>query len=736
MTDAARPSAWCWVYPTVAAVTLIAHLPELTGWVTCNPIQTYPGMVLGPPHHLLPGSCRIDNNDGVELQALGGLSAEMWLHARLPWWNSYAGLGLPLAAAAQPASFFLPFVLLLHFYDGMLLLKITMQLLAGACTVALLRELRIGRAGAAVGGVLFALNGSFAWVAHSPMLPVAFLPALLFGLERCRSRAVLGLPGGPVWVALALAYSLVAGFPETAFVDGLLGAVWGSVAMLRTPAGRRWSLAGKVACGGLAGLALASPAWVSFLDYVRISGLGAHGFVVLNHVAVDQAPVFLLPGFYGPPYAEAALKVWTDCGGYFGTAFILLVLLSLSSGKRLTLLRWALAGWVIFWLAVFFGVPVAHDIWREAPGLNQVQVTRYAMPSLECAAAVLAALAVDDWFVAPRGARIPWAAIVFAGIAAATLVPAAQAGRVWLPGKGVGTFQILAVLQAVVVTGALSWLIAQLPRQKMVLGVVLIVALDSTANFMLPELAGVRPVALALAPVRFLQARARLARFYSFNGQLPANYGSWFGVAQIQADSVPYAEAWNDAAASIGGYINMSMSGLQAVIPTLQVAAFRAAAAGLQSAGVRYVVVPANDDPFTSNPVSGTLITFADTRTHIYEMPHADDYMDIGGGPCTLTIATREYVTTQCARPATLLRRELLLTGWHADINGRKVAVTPGGLSGKVAFQQVALPAGRAVVRWWYRPPHSALIAWLCGLGVVTMLLLTYREAKPRRGKA
>src|SRR5271168_4845166 len=99
----------------VLAVPLLAHLPEIFGWVSCNPLSGAPGLLAAAPRFLLPGACTIDGNVGGTLQALGGAAANAWLHFHLPWWNPYAGLGLPLAAEAQPAAFFLPFVLLLHF---------------------------------------------------------------------------------------------------------------------------------------------------------------------------------------------------------------------------------------------------------------------------------------------------------------------------------------------------------------------------------------------------------------------------------------------------------------------------------------------------------------------------------------------------------------------------------------------------------------------------------------------
>ena len=154
---------------------------------------------------------------------LGRLAAEDWLGGRLPWWNPYTGVGLPLAAEMQPAAFFLPFVLLLHFAHGVLYLKIALQLLAGLTMLGFLRALGLMGWAACLGAVLFQLGGTFAWYGDAPYFPIAFLPLLLWGLERTCRLVAQGRRGGEAWLALAIGGSLLAGFPETAFADGLLG---------------------------------------------------------------------------------------------------------------------------------------------------------------------------------------------------------------------------------------------------------------------------------------------------------------------------------------------------------------------------------------------------------------------------------------------------------------------------------------------------------------------------------
>ena len=91
---------------------------------------------------------------------------------------------LPLATEAQNAAFFLPFVLLLALPAGIVWLKIAMQIVAGLSMLGLLRRLDLSPRAALTGAILAECNGSFAWLAHAPILPIAFLPLLLLGIER------------------------------------------------------------------------------------------------------------------------------------------------------------------------------------------------------------------------------------------------------------------------------------------------------------------------------------------------------------------------------------------------------------------------------------------------------------------------------------------------------------------------------------------------------------------------
>jgi uncharacterized membrane protein YfhO len=60
------------------------------------------------------------------------------------------------------------------------------------------------------------------------------------------------------------------------------------------------------------------------------------------------------------------------------------------------------------------------------------------------------------------------------------------------------------------------------------------------------------------------------------------------------------------------------------------------------------------------------------------------------------------------------VRRELYMPGWRASVNGSPAAVRRG----ESLLQTVQIPAGRSMVDFHFRPPHSniAMIAFLGGV--------------------
>ena len=187
-----------------------------------NPISWTAGI----SHHLCRVTCgrpAIDPNVGFITQSLGHQAALDVLHGHFPWWNYFEGLGQPLAGEMQSAALF-PLTLLFALSSGLLWFHVSLEVIAGISTYFLARRLSLPVFFATFAGMLFALNGTYAWLGNAVLNPVAFLPMLLLGIEMIIDSGPSASKRGWYIAAIALALSIYAGFPEVAYFDGLYGA--------------------------------------------------------------------------------------------------------------------------------------------------------------------------------------------------------------------------------------------------------------------------------------------------------------------------------------------------------------------------------------------------------------------------------------------------------------------------------------------------------------------------------
>src|SRR5262249_1924209 len=142
----------------IGMLAIVVNLPGLLGWWSLDPVHFVSWVASFGGKQIIPEYPWFDPNVGFTAQALGKLSADEWLRGRIPWWNQYSGVGLPLAGEMQPAALFLPFVLLNHFPDGTLYTEVVLQILAGIGTFLLLKKLRLTRTSAIAGAIIFEFN--------------------------------------------------------------------------------------------------------------------------------------------------------------------------------------------------------------------------------------------------------------------------------------------------------------------------------------------------------------------------------------------------------------------------------------------------------------------------------------------------------------------------------------------------------------------------------------------------
>ncbi|MGH9584349.1 MAG: hypothetical protein ACRD4O_15605 [Bryobacteraceae bacterium] len=579
--------------------------------LSANPVLWVSGLLSSRQPGIVAGYPWIDPNAGFTVHALGGFSAQQWLHGHIPWWDPYVGAGAPLAAEMQPASFFLPFVLLLHFASGVLLLKIVLQMIAGVATFLLLRQLSLGRLAAFAGAAIYGLNGTFAWFFDSPIMPIAFLPLLLLGVERAFASAGGKRRGGWILIAVALAYSIYAGFPEAAYLDGLLALAWSIYRFSVSPRDARWAFAWKVAIGGVVGLLIAAPIVIPFLEYQSLSAIRHNGW---SHVGLPRISLagFLMPYVFGPLHAfESAdqsglvAQNFGNTGGYFSLTVLLLCVTALFSGRRLRGLRILLGIWIAVFAARTLHLTLAEDLLKFIPPLDYVAVFHYSEPSWELCGAVLAAFALDDWRQGAKRQR--WSVLIGAAVAFVIAVIALGISsdvitQLFSHAVHYSRWFWGSALWAAAVTGAIAILLLRRPGRRSARALVALIVLNSAALFAIPELAGMRHPKLDLGAVNFLHRHLGLERMYTLLPIEP-NYGSYFQIASINHNAVPIAANWVQyIQKSLDPAIDPHMfTGYLPAPLSAREDALREHIGAFETTTVKYIVTAPGEDPFAAH---------------------------------------------------------------------------------------------------------------------------------------
>ena len=243
-----------------------------------------------------------------------------------------------------------------------------------------------------------------------------------------------------------------------------------------------------------------------------------------------------------------------------------------------------------------------------------------------------------------------------------------------------------------------------------------LLAVDALALFVVPELSAPRgSVSIGTAPVAYLQRHLGASRYFTL-GPLAPNYGSYFGVASLNANDLPIPSAF-------GRYVHARLD--QVVDPTVFVGNYGGGRSffapsparelelnlpGYRAAGVKYVLTPAGQ---ALPQHSGTFtLVFRSPSTWIYELAGSEPYFTAPTAGCAISAHGRTSARVSCTAPATLVRRETDLPGWTATVDGRVVPIrSTDGL-----LQTIRVPAGAHTVSFGYAPPY---IVW----GLVGLLL-------------
>jgi hypothetical protein len=717
-----------WSVVAIVGAVLLANLLYLTGVFDPNPLASTSGLGRATSAGLLPGQPVIDPNVGFVSQALSHRAALDLLHFHLPWWNSYEGTGFPLAGEVGAAALF-PLTLLTAVANGQLYEHILFEIVAGVSTLLVLRRIGLGRLAAVAGGVAFALNGTFAWFGHPAVNPVAFLPLLILGVERAYSASLSGRPGGWRLLALAGALSLYAGFPEVVYLNTLFGVVWFAWRCGCLERDRLRSFLVKCSSGAVVAVLLSAPLLIALLDYTGHADVGRHQHGIFSHVAIPlrTMPQLVLPYVFGPILAYTdpglvMLRGWSNVGGFLSSSLLLLALLGLfSKGRRG--LRWLLGLWILVMLARTYRAPAfVGDAFNLLPGMSNVAVFRYAWPTIELACVVLAAIGLEGVVRSTQTRRrvlgAGAASVILLGAAAVVARPLVSqfgAHREWVSFAGSLGWAVAVVVA--LIGGAL--LLRGLRARALV--AVTVVITDALVLFAVPELSAPRSVTVDTAPVAYLRRHLGSARYFTL-GPLAPNYGSYFGLASLNANDLPvpssftrYVKRYLDHFVDPTMFVGNLGGGRSPFVPSPE-RELRSNLAGYRRAGVAYVLAPVGQ-ALPQSRSTFTLVRRTPT-TWIYRLAGAAPYLSAAAGGCSVTPRGHAAAQVHCLRPASLVRRETYLPGWSATVDGRSSPVrsTAGGV-----FQTVHVPAGTHRVRFSFSPLN---IGWGGGAFLAGLLTL------------
>jgi hypothetical protein len=720
----------------VIAFVFFANILYIGGVLQSNPADSYSGLASFTHAGPALGQPTIDPNNAFTTQALGHEAARDILHGHLPWWNTDEQVGAPLAGEMQSAALFLPFNLLLIFSNGVLAFHILLQVLTGIATYYLLKKLRCMELVSITGAVLFALNGTFAWITNAAFNPIAFLPIILLGVEilfkTYRSRNSIGV----LCISLGLAFSLYAGFPEVAYLNILLVIIW-TIARIIQIRGERWRLfVIRVFISSIAGVLLAAPILIAFKDYLPYADVGVHTGLLKDYgLSLSSLPALVMPYIYGPIFGFSGYDhtgmlaaFWDNVGGYVSIVSLLFAVVAVVKRQKDRPLVLLLAFWSLLVVARIYNFPGLATVFNLVPGVSSVEFYRYAPASLECAVTVLAMFGLEEVIAGRATRRLTAIISVSAGIIIVLLAVIglkedhnlylAPHHRVWLACSVVWAV-------ATVVMFAATILYAKKFKNILLAGLLLVNAL---AFFVIPQFSAPRAVTIDLKPIEFLQDHLNGQRFYGLGTILP-NYGSYYDIASINTNNLPIARSWSkyiltsldpntDTISGFTGRNQLTAEGItpqQAFLKNLQ---------AYESTGVKYVVV--NPASFSAQEVAATglRLVFHDELYQIYQLPNTRPYYQIVHGSCIIHGEGLERADSDCSMPSTLLKRELYIPGWTALVNQKSIAVSKDG----PLYQVIHLPEGKATISYTYLPPHEKLAVVVMGFSVVALLGLIVND--------
>ena len=402
----------------------------------------------------------------------------------IPEWNPYLFGGLPFVGAMH-GDIFYPTAWLRWILPTDMAMNLGFAvhiLLAGVCTYALLRALKLPWTAAVVGGLAYQLTGMITSLVNpghdgkmfvAALTPLAFL-ALLRAVrdQRFSWYGVFALVVGLALVSphYQLTYYLLV-------ASGLWTLYLAFVAPERPPSHRWYKSIGFAAAAVFLGFLISAIQAFPFLDYIQYSPRGSGGASVGWQYSIgfsmppEELMSTILPQFNGVVENYWGRNFFKLHSEFLGGLVVILAIFAWGSKAHRSLL-WAMTGIGSFFLLISLGGHTPfYRLWYEVmPMMKSVRAPGMAFFLVSFPVAVAAAIGTEQLLERRIGRGFFWTVLgVFAGIAvlglagmlqpvAEALAPAQNAERVAANADALrmGSFRLLVMVLA---GGAIAWTI-------------------------------------------------------------------------------------------------------------------------------------------------------------------------------------------------------------------------------------------------------------------------------------
>lgn len=524
----------------------IAHLPDLLGLLIEDPAYRTAGPGVRGISWLLFGTPGwVDPNAGATTEALGHEAALQWLSGHIPWWNTYTGLGMPLAAEMQNSALFLPFILLLALPHGVILIKAALQVLTGLCAFGLGKSMKLSLPACIFMGILCEFSGTFAWFGHGPIMPLPFLPLLVWGGFNVANAVENKKRGGWLLVTLAIAGSILAGFPETAYMNGLLALAIITWRVFQSPRFYRKAIIFRILYGGILGLCLSAPAWLSFALSLPVSLVGMNADFGNAHFLSGSTALHFFPYLFGPPLFGAEqgrmdlVELWWHTGGYIDLGLLTLAALAFTiPSTSYSSLRYVLGAWLILTAMKAEGVHFVSKIIDLIPLIRQTMFFVYASPGWWFALTLLAAITIDSYShrnTSKKSSIFLMSGIIFSA-ALLSLLYARHALTLQQHLPHANLLNYASTLWGFSILFLIVFVAISTKKKDVFLSSIGIT--NAVLLFCVPMLCGSRNAKIDYPALDWLKRETAFTRVVSF-GTLPPNYGAYYGIKSINYTYLP-----------------------------------------------------------------------------------------------------------------------------------------------------------------------------------------------------